>query len=71
MPWLYRLVAKFPFKRLYVDARRFEPVVNRRTAAFADAHELRDGAIVHIVNHVIPYLCTFQLEDEQGVFLFV
>ena len=28
-------------------------------------------AVVHLVNHVVPYLCTLQLEDEQWVFLLV
>ena len=31
----------------------------------------RADAVVHLVNHLIPYLCTLQFEDEQRVFLLV
>ena len=34
-------------------------------------HDDADGAVVDLVYHVVEQLCTLQLEDEQGVLLFV
>ena len=31
----------------------------------------RTDAVIHLVDHIIPYLCTFQFEDQQRVFLLV
>ena len=37
-------LVRLPFQWLDSDARFFEPVVDGRTAAIADTHELGDGA---------------------------